>query len=177
MVFCTPVTRVLRTRTEGSGSLEIQLLQQCRTHSTRNYYSKRNEFYEITYPIIRTLLLKMSILKWNLLVEYTKALAECAIIISIILCILPNFKADAENGNNSQILLTMFKYTINIYLKFLPRNHLYRGPGNVFKIIVCVNVFPTNVFFERSPKRSYIAGEKAGRKRRLMNYSIPKNFS
>ena len=113
MVFCTPVTRVLTTRTEVSGSLEIQLLQQCRTHNTRNYYSKRKEFYEITYPIIRTLLLKMSILKRNLLIEYIKALTERAVIISIILCILTNFKADAENGNNSQILLTMFQYTIN----------------------------------------------------------------
>lgn len=119
----------------------------------------------------------MSILKRNLLIDYTKALTECAIIISIILCILPNFKADAVNGNNSHILLTMFKCTINNYLKFLPRNRLYRGPGNDFKVIVCMYVVPTNVFFERSPKRSYITGERAGRKGRLMNYSIPKNIS
>jgi len=119
----------------------------------------------------------MSILKRNMLIEYTKALTESAVIISIILCILPNFKADAENGNKSQIILTMFKYTINNYLKFLPRNRLYRGPGNVFKVIVCVYFLLTNVFFERSPKRSYIAGERAGRKGRLMNYSIPKLFS
>jgi hypothetical protein len=168
---------VLATRTEVSGSLEIQLLQQCRTHNTRNYYSKRKEFYEVTYPIIRTLLLKMSILKRNLHREYTKALTECAVIISIILCILPNFKANAEYGTNSQILLTMFKYTLNTYLKFLPRNRLYTGPGNVLKVIVCMYLVPTNVFFERYPKRSYIAGERAGRKERLMNYSIPKNFS
>jgi len=109
--------------------------------------------------------------------EYTKTLTECAIIISIILCILLNFKADAENGNNSHILLTMFNYTINNYLKFLPRNRLYRGPGNVFKVIVCVYVVPTNVFFERSPKRSYITGESAGHNGRIMNYSIPKYIS
>jgi hypothetical protein len=174
MVFCTTVTGVLATRTEVSAFLEIQLLQQSRTHNTRNYYSKRKEFYEITYPNICTLLLKVSVLKRNLLIEYKKALTKCEK--SLVLCILPNFKADAENCKKSQILLTMFKYTINNYLKFLPRNGQCRGPGNVFKVIVCVYGIPKNVFFEISPKRSYIAGERAGRKGRLTNYSIPKNI-
>jgi hypothetical protein len=93
------------------------------------------------------LTLKMSILKENLLIEYTKALTECAIIVSVILRILPNFKSDAKNSNNSQILLIMFKYTINNYLTFLPRNRLYRGAGNVFKVMVCVYVVPTHVFY------------------------------
>jgi len=118
----------------------------------------------------------MSILKRNLLIEYTKAITECAMIISIIFCILPNFKADAENGNNSHILLTMFKYTINNYLKFLPRNSLCREPGNVFKVIVRMYVVPTNFFFESSPKRSYIARERGVGKENLWIIRFPKIF-